>query len=118
VSCARKGQIGPVDGFEGHAGWASGRASGGTRANPSRGRLSRRGEAPLGRGGFGLPLARRLNRFAPSRAPVAQLDRAPDYESGGQEFESLRAHPFLLASEASLEKLSATEPAGAAEWAP
>ena len=25
------------------------------------------------------------------RAPVAQLDRAPDYESGGQEFESLRA---------------------------
>ena len=24
-------------------------------------------------------------------APVAQLDRAPDYESGGQEFESLRA---------------------------
>src|SRR5438874_4248625 len=27
----------------------------------------------------------------PSNAPVAQLDRAPDYESGGQEFESLRA---------------------------
>src|SRR5258705_5088663 len=28
-------------------------------------------------------------------APVAQLDRAPDYESGGQEFESLRArHQF------------------------
>jgi site-specific recombinase XerD len=29
-------------------------------------------------------------------APVAQLDRAPDYESGGQEFESLRARhqPF------------------------
>ena len=26
-----------------------------------------------------------------ARAPVAQLDRAPDYESGGQEFESLRA---------------------------
>ncbi len=25
------------------------------------------------------------------KAPVAQLDRAPDYESGGQEFESLRA---------------------------
>ena len=24
-------------------------------------------------------------------APVAQLDRAPDYESGGREFESLRA---------------------------
>lgn len=27
----------------------------------------------------------------PRHAPVAQLDRAPDYESGGQEFESLRA---------------------------
>jgi hypothetical protein len=26
-----------------------------------------------------------------AQAPVAQLDRAPDYESGGQEFESLRA---------------------------
>src|SRR5260370_31271025 len=26
-----------------------------------------------------------------TKAPVAQLDRAPDYESGGQEFESLRA---------------------------
>src|SRR5689334_13590522 len=25
------------------------------------------------------------------RAPVAQLDRAPDFESGGREFESLRA---------------------------
>ncbi len=25
-------------------------------------------------------------------APVAQLDRVPDYESGGREFESLRAH--------------------------
>src|SRR6476659_6887204 len=30
-------------------------------------------------------------------APVAQLDRAPDYESGGQRFESFRArHSFLL----------------------
>ena len=28
------------------------------------------------------------------KAPVAQLDRAPDYESGGQEFESLRARHF------------------------
>src|SRR5215210_6359905 len=42
-------------------------------------------------------------RHAPSRhlsladrqAPVAQLDRAPDYESGGQEFESLRARQFI-----------------------
>ena len=29
-------------------------------------------------------------------APVAQLDRAPDYESGGREFESLRARHSLL----------------------
>ncbi len=25
-------------------------------------------------------------------APVAQLDRVPDYESGGREFKSLRVH--------------------------
>jgi hypothetical protein len=31
-------------------------------------------------------------------APVAQLDRAPDYESGGQEFESLRARHLRLFS--------------------
>ena len=30
----------------------------------------------------------------PSNAPVAQLDRVPDYESGGQRFESSRAHHF------------------------
>ena len=29
-------------------------------------------------------------------APVAQLDRAPDYESGGQEFESLRARQSTI----------------------
>ena len=29
-------------------------------------------------------------------APVAQLDRAPDYESGGQEFESLRARHLRI----------------------
>jgi hypothetical protein len=28
-------------------------------------------------------------------APVAQLDRAPGYEPGGREFESLRAHQFI-----------------------
>jgi hypothetical protein len=28
-------------------------------------------------------------------APVAQLDRAPGYEPGGREFESLRAHQFF-----------------------
>jgi hypothetical protein len=31
-----------------------------------------------------------------NQAPVAQLDRAPDYESGGQEFESLRARHQLV----------------------
>src|SRR5262249_34919284 len=29
-----------------------------------------------------------------AEAPVAQLDRAPDYESGGQRFESFRARQF------------------------
>jgi hypothetical protein len=29
-------------------------------------------------------------------APVAQLDRVPDYESGGREFESLRARQIYL----------------------
>jgi hypothetical protein len=28
-------------------------------------------------------------------APVAQLDRVPDYESGGRMFESCRVHHFL-----------------------
>jgi hypothetical protein len=40
---------------------------------------------------------------AAESAPVAQLDRAPDYESGGQEFESLRArHHFLIFDSKSL----------------
>ena len=29
-------------------------------------------------------------------APLAQLDRASDYESEGREFESLRVHFFIL----------------------
>jgi hypothetical protein len=33
----------------------------------------------------------RALRYKPKHAPVAQLDRALDYESRGQEFESLRA---------------------------
>jgi hypothetical protein len=28
-------------------------------------------------------------------APVAQLDRAPGYEPGGREFESLQAHHYI-----------------------
>ncbi len=51
---------------------------------------------------YGLPRFRRgghepaPDSFAETSAcaPVAQLDRAPDYESGGQEFESLRARHF------------------------
>src|ERR1700688_4138477 len=35
---------------------------------------------------------------AAASAPVAQLDRAPDYESGGREFESLRARQHLAPS--------------------
>ena len=44
----------------------------------------------------------------PDDAPVAQLDRASDYESEGREFESLRARQFSLAREARLGKLSAS----------
>src|SRR5579872_3504762 len=40
----------------------------------------------------------RACRF-PASAPVAQLDRAPDYESGGQRFESFRARHFPLRAE-------------------
>jgi hypothetical protein len=31
-----------------------------------------------------------------AKAPVAQLDRAPDYESGGRRFESFRARQFKI----------------------
>ena len=51
------------------------------------------------------PLRVRVARFRPrpyvaacpmgQRAPVAQLDRAPDYESGGRTFESFRARHFF-----------------------
>jgi hypothetical protein len=37
---------------------------------------------------------RRCRGSPEGEAPVAQLDRAPDYESGGREFESLRARHF------------------------
>src|SRR5262249_49714762 len=46
------------------------------------------------------PLPMRPSRQPPWRwrdnAPVAQLDRAPDYESGGRTFESFRARHFLV----------------------
>src|SRR5262245_32484530 len=51
--------------------------------------------AAVGRSALGLVFGQasaELNAPTPRAiAPVAQLDRAPDYESGGQEFESLRA---------------------------
>src|SRR6185437_8901125 len=47
---------------------------------------------------FGRIRARRP-KCTSENAPVAQLDRAPDYESGGQEFESLRArHSAIVIS--------------------
>lgn len=47
----------------------------------------------VARGGSRLGVARRrsLRYTARAVAPVAQLDRAPDYESGGWKFESFRA---------------------------
>jgi hypothetical protein len=50
---------------------------------------------PIGKGRFRRPRPVRdhFPRDA-QQAPVAQLDRAPDYESGGREFESLRARHF------------------------
>src|SRR5262249_2668921 len=48
---------------------------------------------------MGAPWPWRATRFALplAQAPVAQLDRAPDFESGGQGFESLPArHPVLI----------------------
>jgi hypothetical protein len=39
--------------------------------------------------------ARHAERTIPPEAPVAQLDRALDYESRGREFESLRARQLI-----------------------
>ena len=48
------------------------------------------------RGGLRLPALPPMSRPCrfPGIAPVAQLDRAPDYESGGRRFESFRARHF------------------------
>ena len=40
--------------------------------------------------------ARAIQRGGVDQAPVAQLDRAPDFESGGQGFESLPARHRIL----------------------
>src|SRR5476651_1069048 len=42
-----------------------------------------------------MPPVPQADLSVPVSAPVAQLDRAPDYESGGREFESLRARHHL-----------------------
>ena len=75
------------------------------RSNPPRKRPLRRPATPAEAHGF-LRLARREARLYVSapcsgQAPVAQLDRAPDYESGGQEFESLRVRHFFSLKQAS-----------------
>src|SRR3954454_12283560 len=44
------------------------------------------------RGSVDAPMSR--PRSQERRAPVAQLDRAPDYESGGRRFESVGARHF------------------------
>ena len=41
-----------------------------------------------------VPLCRAVLPVTWACAPVAQLDRAPDYESGGRRFESFRARHF------------------------
>ena len=38
-------------------------------------------------------------------APVAQLDRVPDYESGGRMFESCRVHHILVLADDSPHKV-------------
>src|SRR6185312_14386122 len=43
--------------------------------------------------------ARAIQRGGVDQAPVAQLDRAPDFESGGQGFESLPARHLVLVCE-------------------
>src|SRR5271170_4911963 len=43
----------------------------------------------------GMAIANRCGNIRAPCAPVAQLDRAPGYEPGGREFESLRAHHII-----------------------
>src|SRR3954449_2362534 len=57
------------------------------------------------------PPADTLPRSTCRSAPVAQLDRAPDYESGGQRFESFRARHFFQAI-SSKNRLVSAGPAG------
>ena len=51
----------------------------------------------IGSAGRNLPRGEGVLRFRAFAAPVAQLDRAPDYESGGRRFESFRVrHSFQI----------------------
>src|SRR5438477_12411796 len=71
------------------------------------------GNGPDWRADPRLPSGKRPDSYAAVRrralprgryqAPVAQLDRAPEYESGGREFESLRARQFLFEHDAGWE---------------
>ena len=45
--------------------------------------------------GTDLKAFAKIDKLLPQAAPLAQLDRASDYESEGREFESLRARQFL-----------------------
>ena len=49
-----------------------------------------------GRGDSYPLVALAFKRLFTQHAPVAQLDRAPDYESGGQRFESFRARHLTI----------------------
>jgi hypothetical protein len=55
--------------------------------------------------------AGRWARILSENAPVAQLDRALDYESRGQEFESLRARHFSICYRRLAPQISRFEPA-------
>ncbi len=84
--------------------------------------FSRRAAALLPRGREPLSLRRLAStprsralpgpRLTHRHAPVAQLDRALDYESRGQEFESLRARQFCTTPEQNWELGSFSQEAG------
>ena len=60
-------------------------------AGCSRKKVLSKALASTGSFAYGAPSFSGAWRPAPDKALVAQLDRAPDYESGGREFESSRA---------------------------
>ena len=64
-------------------------------AGCSRKKVLSKALASTGSFAYGAPFFSEASRPAPDKALVAQLDRAPDYESGGREFESSRARHFL-----------------------